>query len=451
MVSSIPVQSIVVPILLLIAIALVVLGFVQNWIQWFFLCEVQLVGVLFLLALPISALTIEKSLVQGAYEVTGWGSGFLVALALGLCAISIAWTAQLEFNLGTDRLQQKRPLGPPWWAVWIEGLLLAAGVVANLVVTHVVSAPIGHPYSWKSVDIGLLLGTAVSIVVLVGGEYCIGILDGRFNAGKIPPLLNGVIHAIRRWSRPWPPQFKDGYVGTATFPGIGHLAAALGLIASAIAYFALGGFSLPPLGCLALLATAFVWLLSGLSFFLQVFRIPAILPLAIWLYLASGHQNADHFYRVDPTTITPPSPVEYFSRCDLDKPMLVVTAAGGGIQAAAWTARVLAGIQAECDDASLPFAQSISLVSGVSGGSVGLMYYLGTRLEDKPKAMEAVMASRQSSLSEVTKSLAYEDLCRAFCQLFFRSATNTLTVGYHSKKPGRTTLLRSDPKVTATH
>ena len=46
------------------------------------------------------------------------------------------------------------------------------------------------------------------------------------------------------------------------------------------------------------------------------------------------------------------------------------------------------------------------------------MYYLGTRLEDEPKAMEAVMASRQSSLSEVTKSLAYEDLCRAFLPAF---------------------------------
>lgn len=418
-------QSIVVAVLILLAIALVLLGFLQNWIQWFFLCEVQWVAVLFLLALPISALTIEKSLVQGAYElrdidvnskVVGPNvllSGFFVAFALGLCAISIVWTAQLELNLGSDRLQQKRPLGPPWWAVWIGGLLLATGVVTNLVVTHVVSTPRGNPYSLGWVDLGLFLGCLVSVAVLIVGECCIGVLDGRFEAGKIPSLLTSLIRVVRQWSAPLPPQFTDGYIGTTTFPEIGHLAATLGLVLSAIAYFGLGGHSLPPLSCLALLATAFVWLLSGLSFFLQVFRIPAILPLAIWLYLASSHPNADHFYEVTPTAITAPSPADFLARYT-DKPMLVVTAAGGGIQAAAWTTRVLAGIETECDKASLPFAGSISLVSGVSGGSVGLMYYIGTRFEDKPSAQAAVIASRESSLSEVTSALAYDDLWRAF-------------------------------------
>ncbi len=83
--------------------------------------------------------------------------------------------------------------------------------------------------------------------------------------------------------------------------------------------------------------------------------------------------------------------------------MLVVTAAGGGIQAAAWTTEVLAQLQAECDK-TVPdqFANSISLVSGVSGGSVGLMFYLGTRFQATPDLAAAVEASRGSSLSQVT-------------------------------------------------
>src|SRR5260221_96874 len=95
--------------------------------------------------------------------------------------------------------------------------------------------------------------------------------------------------------------------------------------------------------------------------------------------------------------------------------MVVVTAAGGGIQAAAWTTEVLAQLQAECDK-TVPdqFANSISLVSGVSGGSVGLMFYLGTRFQATPDLAAAVKASRGSSLSQVTKALAYNDLCRAF-------------------------------------
>jgi hypothetical protein len=381
--NLIELQSMTIPLLIVLAIILVGVGFWQNWIQWFFLCEVQWFGTLFLLALPISALTVERSLVLGAYELrdirsasgiidpNALTSGFYVALALGLSAIAIVWTAQLEFSLGGQRLQQKLPLGPPWWVVWIGGVLLAAGVLLNLAVTHVVSAPSGAPFSWAPVDTGLLIGLLVSISLLILGEWCIGIIDGRFGIGKIPPLLNSFIGTLRRWSKSLPPQLKDGYIGTKTYPEIGHLAATLGLVVSAIAYFVLGGHSLPPLSCLALLATAFVWLLSGLAFFLQVFRIPAILPVAIWLYLAAGHQNADHYYHVDPSSITPPSPTDFLTRYDPEKPMLVVTAAGGGIQASAWTARVLAGLQTECDKTSLRFGDSISLVSGVSGGSVG--------------------------------------------------------------------------------
>lgn len=55
--------------------------------------------------------------------------------------------------------------------------------------------------------------------------------------------------------------------------------------------------------------------------------------------------------------------------------MVVVTASGGGIQASAWTAKVLSNM-----DRHFPtFSESIGLVSAVSGGSVGSMYYLGHR------------------------------------------------------------------------
>ena len=414
-------QSIAIPVLIVFAIVFLGIGFWRNWIQWIFLCEVQWLAALFLLALPIAAVTVDKSLVQGAYEVTGGLSAFYVTLALGLCAVSIAWTAQLEFNLGGDRLKEKRPLGRPIWTIWLGGLLLVAGLVMNCAVTHVVSTSSGPPSPWVQVDVGLLFGSLVSVAFFITGEWFIGILDGRFRAGKVPPLLHGVIRIMRNLSKNWPAQFKDGYIGGSTYPEIGHIAATIGLIASAIAYFLLGGQSLPPLSCLALLTTAFVWLLSGLSFFLQVFRIPAIVPVVIWLYLASSHQNADHFYRIEPTNTVPPTPIDFLSQYDPEKPMLVVTAAGGGIQAAAWTAQVLSGLQAECDK-KLPgrFGDSISLVSGVSGGSVGLMYYVGARLQGASDVAVAAIAARESSLSQVTKALAYDDLCRAFLPFFLR-------------------------------
>jgi hypothetical protein len=54
-----------------------------------------------------------------------------------------------------------------------------------------------------------------------------------------------------------------------------------------------------------------------------------------------------------------------------------VAAAGGGIQAAAWTARVLTGLEEICAEKRPGrFVQSLKLLSGVSGGSVGIMYFV---------------------------------------------------------------------------
>ena len=51
----------------------------------------------------------------------------------------------------------------------------------------------------------------------------------------------------------------------------------------------------------------------------------------------------------------------------------MVTAAGGGIQAAAWTAQVLTGLD---EIYGKEFSDSIGVVSSVSGGSVGAMFFL---------------------------------------------------------------------------
>ncbi len=54
-------------------------------------------------------------------------------------------------------------------------------------------------------------------------------------------------------------------------------------------------------------------------------------------------------------------------------PVIVVVAPGGGIHAAAWTGKVLAGLH---EHFGTKFERSLKLVSAVSGGSVGAMYYL---------------------------------------------------------------------------
>src|SRR5262249_1527600 len=95
--------------------------------------------------------------------------------------------------------------------------------------------------------------------------------------------------------------------------------------------------------------------------------------------------------------------------------VVVVSAAGGGIQAAAWTARVLAGLH---EDLGPEFTRRIRFISAVSGGAGGGMYFVdaftpkGPPSGTEPDA--AVYAACTSSLSAVAWGVAYPDFLRAF-------------------------------------
>src|SRR5262249_40820698 len=95
-----------------------------------------------------------------------------------------------------------------------------------------------------------------------------------------------------------------------------------------------------------------------------------------------------------------------------DAPLVVVATAGGGIRAAAWTARVLTGLAGTCER----FASSLVLVSSVSGGSVGSMFVVGSydAARRRPAArLESIRASAENtSLSAVGWGLVYPDLIR---------------------------------------
>ncbi len=70
-----------------------------------------------------------------------------------------------------------------------------------------------------------------------------------------------------------------------------------------------------------------------------------------------------------------------------DAPVLFVAAAGGGLRAAHWTARVLAAI----DDASCNrFGRRIYAISGVSGGSLGGATYVALKADQAPPTSAAV-------------------------------------------------------------
>ncbi|MGA9720290.1 MAG: hypothetical protein WBQ79_18575 [Acidobacteriaceae bacterium] len=169
----------------------------------------------------------------------------------------------------------------------------------------------------------------------------------------------------------------------------------------------------------------FTWFGSGAAFVLDVVRVPVITS-SLAVSLLFGLLGTDHIFKVNGGDghAAPRSPGEVIraweqKRGDATAPIVIVATSGGGIRAAAWTAEVLTGLTKECEvrpDESR-FASSLVLVSAVSGGSEGAMYFAGSYDKDGRLPLATVANIRQaayhSSLSSVGWGLLYPDLVRA--------------------------------------
>lgn len=176
-------------------------------------------------------------------------------------------------------------------------------------------------------------------------------------------------------------------------------------------------------------------LLTGLSFLLDYTRIPVSLVVVGLSLGLNALVNADHFYEIEPSP-KPNSPIADLGLIDTfqkrtfpsvvpssgpqakKKTLVVVTAAGGGIQASAWTTQVLSGLDEVYGE---DFTRSIGVISATSGGSVGTMYYLangkwsapGSPFDDKARREMREM-SRSSNLEAAAWGIAHPDLMRVF-------------------------------------
>ena len=95
--------------------------------------------------------------------------------------------------------------------------------------------------------------------------------------------------------------------------------------------------------------------------------------------------------------------------------MVVVAASGGGIQAGAWTAQVLYGLQQD----SAQFRDALRVISSVSGGSVGTAHFVQWLANPSGSTLPAEAAA-ESSLDEVAWGLAWPDFLRSLLPWVFR-------------------------------
>jgi hypothetical protein len=225
------------------------------------------------------------------------------------------------------------------------------------------------------------------------------------------------------------PGDRNGYVSKAGKPLERHRLAASLALASLIAYAVMwyiktrsfGSYPIfPTLALLLLLGILTGWVFSGITFFLDRYRVPVVIPFALYAAFTSSFPQSDHYYNALSRKIenTPFPPQKVIA--SKSGPTIVVAATGGGIQAAAWTARVLRQLQAKAQDQKVDFESSVRLISAVSGGSVGTMYFVnaymppsGEPCGSQVSTIESdcvIRASEASSLDEVTSALVYEDL-----------------------------------------
>ena len=228
----------------------------------------------------------------------------------------------------------------------------------------------------------------------------------------------------------------EGYADeTGLYPG--HGVAAVGALVGAVAYAAFnwglapqvaraGAPWIPTLAYVLGLLTVLTSILSGATFFFDRWRVPLVGLVVLWMVLSGALFPIRHEFTWSWSDRALPA-VGDAERARLavqpgpGRVLTVVTASGGGIQAAAWTARVLTGLD---EKSAGRFSRSIALLSGVSGGSVGVYYTLsafdvqGGLAPGRREA--AVEASEASSLEETAWGLLFPDLQRAFVP--FRSS-----------------------------
>jgi len=198
----------------------------------------------------------------------------------------------------------------------------------------------------------------------------------------------------------------------------------------------------PIFATVLILVIAVSWMLGGFAFFFDRYRVPVLTLLLVSLVVPrmfhldrtvyvdssgvhAGNGQEEHYLSIssaksdavaelpDPSTILQ----ERLNSIHDDKPLIIVTATGGGLHASAWTAAVLAHLEQTFGP---DFHNHLLLASTVSGGSVGLMSYLrelhdGTLDSRERLATQRMQSVAQcSSLEGVGWGLVYYDLPKAF-------------------------------------
>jgi len=406
---------------------------------------------------------------------------FLTTLAAVLVAWSVLLTGRLVLLNGQDRFGIEQ-----WWTEnTLSGktVLFTAGLAAPVILgqfvawqrLHRSTEPAPTVLLLFAIGTGLLAAYVVAYLALLGAVLLSP--AGTMGAARTfpcPQLLRTFLDAANRqrglpqplatavrWvTNRLPADLRDGYIDQRKalngllnpgygLPWSGHWLAFTFSVATFIVYYTIGSYRtthlndptwIPALTFAMLLLLNVNWIAAFLTFFFDRFRIPFIVPAAILAMFSTYQPASDHLFQtVKSGAITAISPSRALGvrASRPGAPIVIVATAGGGIQAAAWTAKVLTGLQQESLEwpaAITPvsdpvgqdhrFSSTIALLSAVSGGAVGSMFFLNEYTQapngpgfsrDADKSLSTIVKYAEApSLDDVGWSLVYNDVPRIF-------------------------------------
>lgn len=380
-----------------------------------------------LLALLLTSLpalvfwTDAEPMFSGLYDVAPTGM-----LVLTLLNFTAAWTllltswmilAYAPVRLRCAPLVDAPPQPPRAWFAWAALAALPNTVVAMVYSREASRAALLPMIAWS------VAGLLASVALLATVRRCASRLRGRHV--RIAQRFAGWLFEN--------PSVGAGYVTRGAAGAMfrrGHGTAALVALLAVVLWLGTGWFALNvdlgypkwvfTLSYLVMLLLLLCAVLPGITFFFDKYRIPVLVPVMALPLLVSQCATSDHFYQLHAAeAIPPPTPGEALGAAGRHD-AIVIAINGGGIQAAAWAAQVLTGLEERARAEGLRgFADSIRLVSAVSGGSVGAAYFLNqydpTRGFRPGADLAGVReAAASSSLHAVGWGLLYWDLRRPY-------------------------------------
>ena len=355
----------------------------------------------------------------------------LVGAAGMLTASACLWTMFLSARYVPERVRVM-PLGLGPFLARLAGrpsLASAHGLATDSFRTVRASSGLLHVLTAMGLTLPLLIA-AYGYSPLAVGSYGAGALLGLLcGAGMLfAAKLIGIV--MYRVVEPRLPSFRGlrfilrGYIHRRTgrlyaghFVAIGSTIVLVGIYTVFATLFDASQpwvDRIPMFAVVLFLAALVVVVLGGAAFFFDRLRLPVIVVMVVWSLVNGAITKSRHEFAVRDNSAPGPTTVAQ-SISGSEEPLIIVCAAGGGIQAAGWTAKVLTEL-----DASVPdFSRRVELVSSVSGGSVGAMYYLEqlARLDElrqltKEERDAVFEAATASSLSAVGLALVFQDLRR---------------------------------------